>query len=135
MSFFVDANIFIRFFTADDEEQCAAAERLLRAGQEGETSLITGPPVFFETAWVLGYRYKLSRAEILDVLESMLTFPGLRVRDAGLVLAAITLARSSDSDFADAYIAASAREAGAEAVATFNKRHFIKLGIPICEEL
>lgn len=58
MSVFVDANVFIRFFAWDDEAQAGAAERLFTAAREGKARLVTGPPVFFELAWTLGYRYK-----------------------------------------------------------------------------
>ncbi len=64
---FVDANVFIRLFVDDDSAQAARSEKLLRRARAGEIALIAGPPVFFEIAWVLGYRYKVSRAEILDI--------------------------------------------------------------------
>jgi predicted nucleic acid-binding protein len=42
-SVFVDANVFLRFFTKDDDGQHEQAERLFRAGAEGEVVLISGP--------------------------------------------------------------------------------------------
>ncbi len=125
---FVDANVFIRLFVDDDSEQMSRSEKLLKRAREGEIALITGPPVFFEVAWVLGYRYKVSNGEILDILEAILSFPNLKVTDKHIVVAAISLARETGADFADAYIAASAIAAGAEHVATFNERHFTRLG-------
>ena len=125
---FVDANVFIRLFSGDDEMQAAAAERLFRRAAAGEIELVTGPPVFFEIAWVLGYRYKLKNEEIIGVIEAIVAFPGLTVTDKKRVLRAAALARAADSGFADAYIAAAAEEAGAENIATFNKKHFAQLG-------
>ncbi|WP_281679431.1 PIN domain-containing protein [Synergistes jonesii] len=125
---FVDANVFIRLFSGDDEMQAAAAERLFRRAAAGEIELVTGPPVFFEIAWVLGYRYKLKNEEIISVIEAIVAFPGLTVTDKKSVLRAAALARAADSGFADAYIAAAAEEAGAENIATFNKKHFAQLG-------
>jgi predicted nucleic acid-binding protein len=126
---FVDANIFIRLFAErDNEEQIAQSEKLLFEAQKGRIDLVTGPPVFFEVAWVLGQRYKVANDKILDVLEAILTFPNLRVLDKEQVLAALDAARTTNSAFADSYIAASAANVKADNIATFNAKHFFKLG-------
>ena len=70
MATFVDANVFIRFFANDDKVQSEAAEKLFQKARSGAAELLTGPPVFFEIAWVLGYRYKIKSEEIMDILES-----------------------------------------------------------------
>ena len=91
--------------------------------------MITGYPVFFELAWVLSYTYKVANSEILDRLESILSFRGLRVTDRDLIIDAIYLARTRNSSFADSYIAVSLQHLHAEEVATFNTKHFSKLGV------
>jgi predicted nucleic-acid-binding protein len=126
---FVDANIFIRLFAeCDNEEQVAQSERLLLDAQRGMVDLVTGPPVFFEIAWVLGLRYKVPNDEVLSVLEAILSYPNLRVLDKDQVIAAIDIARATNSSFADSYIAVSASSIKADNLATFNKKHFAKLG-------
>jgi predicted nucleic acid-binding protein len=128
---FVDANVFLRFFTADDVGQHACAHRLFQRAAEGEIALMTGPPVLFEVAWTLRAAYGLAREEVLDVLARTASLPGLRLIDANLVEDALALARESSQEFADAYIAASARRAAATGVATFNQKHFERLGVPL----
>ena len=130
---FVDANIFIRFFTGDDREQFEKARALFQDASEGKIKLLTGPPVLFETAWTLRSRYDVPPNEVINILEAIAAFPGIRMTDERVVMEAISLARRSSSEFADAYIAASAVLNGAESVATFNKKHFKKLGCPIYE--
>lgn len=125
---FVDANVFVRLFVEDDTKQTEQASMLFERAQNGEIDLVTGPPVFFEVGWVLRYSYKVAQEKILDVLEAILSFPALRVLDKDLVISALFLARKTSSEFADAYIAASAQEAKADNVGTFNKKHFTKLG-------
>jgi predicted nucleic acid-binding protein len=126
---FVDANVFIRLFAErDNEKQIAQSERLLLAAQKGEIELVTGPPVFFEIAWVLGQRYKIPNDRVLDVLEAILSFPNLRVLDKEQIIATLAMARTRGSDFADSYIAVSANNIKADNIATFNKKHFAKLG-------
>ncbi len=64
---------------------------------------------------------------VLDVLSSIGAMPGLKLLDAELVAEAITLARHTNSDFADAYIVAGALAAGADEIASFNRAHFERL--------
>jgi predicted nucleic acid-binding protein len=130
---FVDANVFLRVFTEDDEGQHARAIRLLRRAAAGELALVTGPPVLFEVAWTLRRSYRQSPEQVLVALAAIAATPGLRLIDAGVVDAALELARRTGVDFADAYIAASAREQGAESVATFNLTNFRRLGMPVAD--
>ena len=132
MLVFVDANVFIRLFAElDNEAQASQAEQFFDAAGRGEIDLATGPPVFFEIAWVLGQRYKIENDKVLDVLEAILTYPNLRVLDKEQVIAAISLARETGNVFADSYIAVSASNIKADKVATFNKKHFSKLGVEL----
>jgi predicted nucleic acid-binding protein len=129
-SVFVDANVFLRFFTKDDTGQHARAAKLFRAGAARQVPLVSGPPVLFEVAWTLRAAYGQSGREILDVLEAILALPGLSLTDATVCAEAVRLARHSGVDFSDAYIVARAKACGAEAVATFNLSDFRKLGVP-----
>jgi len=129
---FVDANVFLRLFAElDNESQAGQVEKLLVKAQAGEIDLVTGPPVLFEVAWVLGQRYKVHNDKVLDVLEAILSYPNLRVLDKELVIAAISLARETGSVFADSYIAISASNVKADNVSTFNKKHFAKLRVKL----
>ena len=128
---FVDSNVFIRLFVEDDELQRPLARKLLQQAQTGIVDLVTGPPVFFEIAWVLSHTYKVENDKVLDVLEAILTYPNLRVLDKEQVIAAISLARETGSAFADSYMAVSAGNIKADNVAAFNKKHFLKLGVKL----
>jgi predicted nucleic acid-binding protein len=124
---FVDANVFLRFFTVDPEGHHERAVRLFDRAAAGEIRLVTGPPVLFEVAWTLRSAYGLSREQVLDVLGSALAAPNLEVTDKALVADAIQRARAARVEFADAYIAVSATASGAEEIATFNKSDFRRL--------
>jgi predicted nucleic acid-binding protein len=130
---FVDANVFLRFFTLDDRGHHDKAATLLRRAMAGELVLVTGPPVLFEIAWVLRAAYGQSREKILDVLSAILAMPGLHRLDGDTAEEAVDRARQADTGFADAYIAASALRAGAAQVATFNRRHFERLGVALAD--
>lgn len=124
---FVDSNVFLRFFTRDDRGQHEQAFNLFTKADEGLIDIVTGPPVLFEIAWTLRGAYNLSKEQVLDALAAIVALKGLQLIDADVVQEAIRLAQSSGQEFADAYIAAAAQKKKAE-VATFNKKHFQRLG-------
>lgn len=126
---FVDANVFLRFFTQDDQGQHARSVRLFEQAVEGGVSLVTGPLVLFEIAWTLRSAYGLKRDQVLDVLSRLLGMPGLELVDGKLVERAIALARTSRREFADAYVVESARALGIDRIATFNGKDFSRLGV------
>ena len=125
--YFVDSNVFLRFYTADDPKQQAEAQEIFLKAKSGEFELFCGPPVFFEIAWVLNSHYKVPLEEILDKLEAILTIPNLHVFDDDYVKRAISLARESNQSYPDAYIAIVAQDKHI-GVVSFNKKHFAKLG-------
>jgi predicted nucleic acid-binding protein len=122
----VDSNVFLRYLNRDEPKHAELAAAIFKSAQDKEVELLCGPPVFYEIAWVLRSFYKLPNSGILDILESILAIPGLKVLDAGLAAAAISLARAKSCSYADSYIAASA-DANHAGVATFNAVHFTAL--------
>jgi predicted nucleic acid-binding protein len=128
---FVDANVFLRFFTVDDRGQHEQAAELFRLAAAGKIALVTGPPVLFEIAWTLRSAYRQTNEKVLDVVAAIAALPGLQLTDMHVVEGALALARASGQEFADAYIAAASRQAGAHEVATFNRKHFDQLGVTI----
>jgi predicted nucleic acid-binding protein len=128
-AWFVDANVFLRFLTVDDQGHHERAVRLFEAARAGECRLVTGPPVLFELAWTLRAAYKSPRVLVIEILSAVFAMPGMTLTDAPLVAEALSLASASGSEFADAYIAASTRAAGCAGVATFDRKDFAKLGV------
>ena len=124
---FIDSNIFLRFFTKNDRGQHEQAVALFQKADKGEIEIVTGPPVLFEIARTLRSAYDQSKERVLDVLSAIAALKGLQLTDADLVENTINLARSSGQEFADAYIAAVAQKLETE-VATFNRKHFQRLG-------
>jgi predicted nucleic acid-binding protein len=131
-TFFVDTNLFVRYFAEDDLEQTRQAEAVFRRARKKEITLVTAPPVFFETAWVLRGD-GASREDVLAYLESLCSMPGLAVDDSALVKAAVHVAREKGLEFADAYIASSAGALNADGIATFNRKDFKKAGLEILD--
>jgi len=106
---------------------------LLESAARGERRLVSGPPVLFELAWTLRAAYKVPRARVLEILKAVFATPNLTLTDSHLVAEALSLASETDSEFADAYIAAASRAAECSGVATFNRKDFAKLGVELAE--
>ena len=129
-TWFIDSNVLLRFFTADDAGQNERATALLKSAAEGDIRLVCGPPVLFEVAWTLRAIYRVPRDQVLAALQMLFALPGLEFTDAAIVGPALTSSSLTRVDFADAYIAASARAKGCEGIATFNLEDFGRLGLP-----
>ena len=127
---FVDTNIFMRLFETSEPKQTDKAKALFKRAAQDKIHLIVGPPVLFELAWVLKSAVNRSNSEILDVLEAIVAWKGLKILDKEYVNQAIALAKATKQGFADAYITITAQNQGLE-VATFNQKHFTKLGANI----
>ena len=132
-TWFVDANIFLRFLLEDDQGQHQKSVRLFEAARREECRLVTGPPVLFELAWTLRAAYKTPKARVLEILRAIFVTPGIVLTDVPLVADALTLAAATGFEFADAYIAASSRTEGCSGVATFNRKDFARLGVELAE--
>ena len=128
--YFVDSNVFLRYYSRDDEHQSAQAEEFFLRAKRGEIEIFCGPPVFFEIAWVLKTFYGQPNATILNTLESMLSIPNFTVFDAEYVIKAIEFARKKSCGFADSYIAVAALDQNL-GIATFNETHLKKADVSL----
>ena len=59
----VDTNVVVRFLLSDDRDQSLIAQRVL---SEGAFISLT---VLLETSWLLGSRYKLNSAQIVNLVN------------------------------------------------------------------
>ena len=130
MKLMVDANVFLRYFMADEQKQAAHAEALFQAAKDGKVQLVCAPPILFELAWTLRRPFGLSRREVLEAIKNLLALPGLQMLDASLVRRAVELGEAHNMEFADAYIAASTMASKAR-LATFNEWDFKDAGVAL----
>jgi predicted nucleic-acid-binding protein len=74
-----------------------------------------------ELAWVLGAGYKLPRAQLAAVLETLLRSKELVIDRADLVMQALARFSAGSADFADALIERMAAAAGCTETMTFDQ--------------
>lgn len=121
----LDTNVLARYFVAEEnadpatEAQRNAARALIESGQP----LFLPKTVVLELEWVLRGYYGFAAAEVLQVMDRLLSHPCLTAEDRpGLEQAVAGL--KSGLDFADALHHASCR--ACDAVATFDDRGFAR---------
>lgn len=126
-SWWLDANVLLRFLTGSPPELADRAAELLGEAQRGEARLRVHPVVVAEVVWVLRSFYEYSPVEISGVLVPLLEQPALRVDGARTIVRALETMAENNVDFTDALLAETARSRG-EGVASFDK-DFRKLDV------
>lgn len=100
---FIDTNIFLRYFTGDNEKKAIESLRLLKKIESNEEKVTTSSLVIFETIFTLSSFYKVSRTEIRDLLLPILRLRGLRLECKEIFEKALEIYSISKISFADTF--------------------------------
>ena len=103
---FVDTNIFLRHLTHDDPQQSPRSTAFFKAIEDGREQAWTTHLAIAEIVWVLGGSYRLSRADIRDILLPLISLPGLRIPGKGIFARIFELFVNTKIDYIDCYHAA-----------------------------
>ncbi len=129
----LDTNVLVSFLTDRDAEQQAQAAALFEAAAQGEVEIVLHQMVVAEMVYVLGNLYQVETREIAAMVDDLLSSPGAKPVDELSWTLVLELWPDRVPDFADAVLAAVAREGRYDAVATFDRRFVRRLrkeGIP-----
>ncbi|MBC7367198.1 MAG: PIN domain-containing protein [Undibacterium sp.] len=116
----LDANVVLRFLRDDDTKQSPASRRLIGEASEGKTVPALSAVTVSEIFYALRAAYKLPRAEAVSLLDALVRSGVFEVEHELRLLDALSRVRVANVDCGDAWLAASAKEAG-EAVASFDR--------------
>lgn len=116
----LDTNVLVRYVLQDDPRQSPRANRLFES-LSAEAPGFVPVVVVVELAWVLGAGYKIPRAQLAAVLETLLRSKELVVDRADLVTQALGRLAAGGADFADAVIERMAADAGCTTTMTFDQ--------------
>jgi uncharacterized protein len=123
----VDANVILRFFLQDDEEQFEKARAFIRKLELGKAGALLTDIVFAEVVWVLQKVYKIGRPEIADNFSKLLKYRGMKtVFPKEIYVEALKLYGTQPTDIQDILLALIARQNKATVVA-FDITDFRKL--------
>jgi len=107
----IDTNVLLRYLLQDEKKQSAKADKLIN----GSRKVLVTDVVLVETIWTLkGKKYKLSKDDLLLVIDGLFKEPNITFEDGQTVWRAYNAIRGSkpvkvgakkkDADFADALI-------------------------------
>lgn len=116
----LDTNILVRYLVQDDIEQGRlAAEYIKQVKASGETCFINNI-VLCELVWVLKSSYKLSRSEIIDVLEKILRTDVFDFENRETAWLSVQEMKKGKADFSDYFIVKLNKQANCTETATFD---------------
>ena len=116
----VDTNVVVRYLTADDNRQLAAAERVFEQCREQREPLFLPAIVLCELVWVLTRRYGLTKTVIVQGLEQILEMDQFEVENEALVRRALTMFRNGKGNFSDYLIGEISLHHGCRDIVTFD---------------
>ncbi|MFH2045933.1 MAG: type II toxin-antitoxin system VapC family toxin [Pseudomonadota bacterium] len=118
----VDTNILIRFLIGDDELQAKQVYTIFKKAESEKEVLFVPLLVILEMVWVLESVYNISRVEILDSINDLLSMPIFKFDQLSTLQQFAHSAQGNNHDLSDLLIAHSAKTNGCETVITFDKK-------------
>ena len=100
---FIDTNLFIRYFTRDDEEKAQRVLSLLKRVESGEEKITTSSLVIFETIFTLESFYEVPKQQVKELMLPILNLKGLKLPDKGLYQQALDNYVKKNISFVDAF--------------------------------
>ena len=133
--FAIDANVVVRYLTQDHKELAAKADVIIEGVEDGRLRVFCDPITLGEVVFVLASRYRLSRTEIADALEPIVSMDGFVVPDKDRYVRALDLYGTTVSHFGDACACAAALEECQGRLLSFDKGLSDVEGVVRAEEL
>ena len=118
----VDTNILVRFLTSDDEIQTKKVYKIFKDTEIEKKQLFVSLLVVLELIWVLESAYNISRNEVLESINDLISMPILKFESFSTLQQFINVAKGSSYDLSDVLIAYSAKFQGCESTLTFDKK-------------
>jgi predicted nucleic-acid-binding protein len=115
----LDTNVLVRYLTQDDPAQADVAAKFMDSLSQDSLGFIS-LVVVVELIWVLEASYRYKKAEIEQVLDTLLRSKELIIERAEVVWQALRKFHVSRADFADCLIERAGHTAGCQYTVTFD---------------
>jgi predicted nucleic acid-binding protein len=123
----IDANVILRFFLEDDEDQFLKAKAFMQRLELAQEDALITEIVFAEVIWVLNKIYGIPRREISDKFSKVLNYKGIRTMlDKKIFIESMRLYAEQSMDIQDIFLAVVARNNDCSIV-TFDRTDFKRL--------
>lgn len=118
----LDTNVLVRLLVEDHPGQADQAARVVRRASAAGERLHVSSVVLAELVRVLAGAYDLGREEIAGAIAGLLRSRQLQFGDRDAAARAVAAYAAGKGDFSDYLIREQARDAGCEAVVTFDAK-------------
>ncbi|HSW88323.1 MAG TPA: PIN domain-containing protein [Candidatus Saccharimonadales bacterium] len=108
-SFIIDTNGFLRLLLNDIPIQADKVEDLIRKAKAGHISIIIPDIVLFEIDFVLEKYYLLTKDDVIEKLQSLVSAPYFTVTSRDVFLKALLFYKYNAVSFVDCFLAANAQ--------------------------
>jgi predicted nucleic acid-binding protein len=108
----LDANVLLRFLRNDHKDHSPRAGRFIQDANNGRMILEVSAVTVAEIFYALKAAYQVDRRTAAKTLAAVLNTPAFRLSEHLRVLDALARVQKANVDFGDAYLAATAAEAG-----------------------
>ena len=123
----VDANVILRFFVRDNEEQFLRAKAFIQRLELGKENVLMTEIVFAEVVWVLNKVYEVPRQEIADTFSKVIGYQGIRTMlEKEIFQESLRLYAKHSWDIQDVFLSVLSKNKGCPII-TFDKHDFKKL--------
>lgn len=127
----LDTNVLLRFALEDDEAQSPPAAALLRDDRRLSSPAVICPVVLVEFVWTMMRKEGLTKARLLEILDTLSQSERIMYSDESLVKACIEKWRAGEADLPDYLIAALNLQAGATTTMTFDETAALEPGFTL----
>lgn len=118
---FVDADIFLTYFTGHDQSKVRACRKLFENAVKGNLRLFSSVFVLAEVARVLDEVYRWKKSEIASNLKLILNTPNLKFRGKQMLYRVVEDFAANEIDFIDAYHLEVMKEMNCQNIYTYRK--------------
>ena len=123
----IDANVILRFFLQDDEDQFRKTKPFIQRLELAKDEALITDIVFAEVVWVLNKVYDVPRSEIAEKFSKLINYKGIKTTfRKELYTESLRLYAKHSIDIQDILLAVLARDNGCTVV-TFDQSDFRKL--------
>lgn len=127
MKYFVDTNIFLRFFIKENEEVLKETKKIIQLIKKGDIRTFTSHLVIAELDWTMKSYYKIPKNDRLAFLDSILQLRSLVLVDSFDLIATLSFYRNYQVKFIDCLFASNPSIASGKASIISYDKDFDKL--------
>ena len=118
----LDTNVVIRYLVQDDKKQSAAATRFIEKSLTADVPGYINHITLCEIVWVLQRCYDVTKQQLRDIIEGLLTTKQFIVENVEVAWKALRGYDANRADFCDALIGQANIHSGCEHTVTFDKK-------------